>query len=189
LSPTNLQQSIEERELDVALREAELNRRESALGRAEVARANEGDGPAARASSMSEDELVARLVALERRERELDQAVEAVDSQRKRLESVRAEYESRRDALTERAREVEAERNRLRVEQARLVTESFALEERERAVPAAGAEATSADTAMPPVTVAAKATEDAFSDPKPAPPRSRIDEWWAKQLGSPLEAA
>jgi chromosome segregation ATPase len=190
LSSTNLQQSIEERELDLALREAELNRRESALRRAEVARANVEEGPGARASSVNEDELVERLAALERRERELEQTVAAVESQRLRLEEVRAEYESRRDGLTARARELEAERNRLRDEQARLLAESLALEERERGLPVIGAEAPAEPEAEAPVTQAAtKVAADAFKDPEPAPPRSRIDEWWAKQLGSPLEAA
>ena len=109
MSSTNLQHSIEERELDLALREAELNRRESALRRAEVSRASLEEGPGARASSVNEDELAERLAALERRERELEQTIEAVESQRLRLEEVRAEYESRRDGLTDRAREVEAE--------------------------------------------------------------------------------
>jgi chromosome segregation ATPase len=138
---------------------------------------------------VNDDELVERLAALERRERELQQTVAAVESQRLRLEEVRTEYESRRDALTERAREVEAERNRLRDEQARLVSESLALEERERAVPPVEAEVPAEAASEVPVAKAARATSDAFGDPKPAPPRSRIDEWWAKQLGSPLEAA
>src|SRR4029079_5487557 len=92
-------------------------------------------------------------------------------------------------------RELEAERNRLRDEQARLLGESLALEERERGRPVSRAEAPAATepeaepAAEPVKKTAAKAAVDAFKDPEPAPPRSRIDEWWAKQLGSPPRAA
>src|SRR5438132_1399303 len=58
----------------LVLREAELNRRESTLRRAEEARA-EGEGSLARASSALEAELEERLLEVERRERELDKAV------------------------------------------------------------------------------------------------------------------
>ena len=174
---TNLQPSIEERELDLALREAELNRREAALRRAEGERT-----PPAHGRDELDDELAERLAAIERRERELGQTVEAVEAQRQRLEEVRAEYEARRDSLTQRARELEAERAQLREEQARLVTRTMELEEVTAAL--------RAEPKLPPVSPAPqpKPAADAFKDPAPHP-GSPIDEWWAKQLGKPLEAA
>src|SRR6185437_13449895 len=92
------------------MREAELNRREAALRRAEEMH----DGPvvAHLAHGRHDDletELAERIANVERRERELQRTVEAVEAQRLRLESVRAEYEERRDALTHRTREVEEE--------------------------------------------------------------------------------
>ena len=178
---TNLRPSIEERELDLALREAELNRRESALRRAEMERTP----PPVPERNELDDELIERLAAVERRERELGQTVEAVEAQRQRLEEVRAEYEERRDALTQRARELEAERAKLREEQARLVTKSIELDEVTAALRA------EPKPALPPVSPApqAKAAADAFKDPTPGAPGSPIDDWWAKQLGKPLEAA
>jgi hypothetical protein len=67
----------------------------------------------------------------------------------------------------ERTQEVEAERDRLRTEQARLVTASMELDDRERA--AAALEQTVAAT--------------------PQKPKPTDADWWAKQLGAPLEAA
>jgi chromosome segregation ATPase len=163
----NLQQPIEERELGLAMREAELNRRESALRRAEEARADDEGESDARASSVLQGELEARIAAAAARERELEQTIGAVESQRARLEAVRAEYESRREALKERSLEVEAERDRLRAEQARLVTASMELDNRERA---------------------AAALEQALEPPAPVSKPTDAD-WWAKQLGAPLEAA
>jgi len=158
-------QSLTERELELAVREAELNRREATLRRAAEARAEE-EGSPTRASSALHAEPETRNGAVTRRERELEQMLEAVDAQRGRLEAVRLEYESRREALAERMREVEAERDRLRDEQARLVTASLELEERERAA----------------------AAQEAANEAAPAerPPDA---EWWSKQLGRPLEAA
>jgi len=151
-------QSLTERELELAVREAELNRREATLRRAAEARAEE-EGSPTRASSALHAEPETRNGAVTRRERELEQMLEAVDAQRGRLEAVRLEYESR-------MREVEAERDRLRDEQARLVTASLELEERERAA----------------------AAQEAANEAAPAerPPDA---EWWSKQLGRPLEAA
>ncbi len=205
-------QSLADRELELAMREAELNRREAALRRAEEAHVEE-EGPSARASSTRsselEEELVARLAAAERRERELERTVEAVEAQRQRLEHVRAEYEARRDALTLRTREVEAERDRLRQEQAQLVEASLELEEAFAAPSAAEpeivevveveavAEVEAAVAAAAPVvpvaeeTVVIRGGTDALIDPEPKVESGAltIDDWWAKQLGSPLEAA
>jgi chromosome segregation ATPase len=159
LAHTNLQQSIEERELELAMREAELNRREAALSRIEEASGT-------RVSSALEAELQAQIAAAESRERELARTLEAVEAQRVRLDAVRAEYETRREALLERSREVEAERDRLHAERAKLVTASMALEDRERAA----------------AVVEHRAAQPAAAKPADA-------DWWAKQLGAPLEAA
>ena len=53
---------------------------------------------------------------MERRERQLDQALAAVASQREQLAAIQAEYERRREGLIARTREVEVERDRLRAE-------------------------------------------------------------------------
>jgi chromosome segregation ATPase len=162
---TNVRQPIEERELDLALREAELNRRESTLRRAEEARADEEPAPGVRSSAL-EAELEARIKSAEARERELERTIGAVEAQRDRLDAVRGEYESRREALMVRTQEVEAERDRLRTEQARLVTASMELDDRERA---------------------AAALEQTVAVPQK--PKPTDADWWAKQLGAPLEAA
>jgi chromosome segregation ATPase len=164
---TNLRQPIEERELELALREAELNRRESTLRRAAEARLDEEGGPGAPTSSALEAELEARIAAASARERELERTIEAVEAQRDRLDAVRAEYESRRDALKGRTDEVEAERDRLRADQARLVTASLELDDRERAT---------------------AALEQILETP-PQKAKPTDADWWAKQLGAPLEAA
>lgn len=118
-----------------------------------------------------------------RRARELETAVDAVEAQRERLEEVRREYETRRDALVERTREVEAERNRLRDEQAQLVCVSLELEQRERAVDLEIRRPVPESVARP-----ENAAPSAATPPQPCEPGSDTD-WWAKQLGSPLEAA
>jgi chromosome segregation ATPase len=100
----NASNRLAERELELSLWEAELSRREEALRQA-------GDAGGAAAGEIEE-----RVAALERCERKLQRAIEAVESQRAQLDAVRAEYEARRDALKERVREVEAERDRLRGE-------------------------------------------------------------------------
>ena len=64
--------------------------------------------------------------ALERRERQLDQALAAVAAQREQLAAIQAEYERRRDGLIQRTREVETERDRLRAERAEVVADSLA---------------------------------------------------------------
>jgi len=98
--PETSEPDLEERELELAMREAELNRRESALRRTEL-----DDGPALIPGRHDEleVELTQRIAMLERREKELLRTVEAVDAQRQRLEDVRADYETRRDALVLRA--------------------------------------------------------------------------------------
>lgn len=63
---------------------------------------------------------------MERRERQLDQALAAVAAQREQLAAIQAEYERRRQGLIERTREVEAERDRLRANRADSVAESLA---------------------------------------------------------------
>lgn len=163
--------TLAERDMALVLREVELNRRESALRRAEEALVEE-PSPAAGSFAL-EAALEARLAEVELRDRELQGAVEAVESQRARLEEVRQEYESRLDALIVRTREVELERNRLRDEQAQLVCASLALEEREQAVE------TATTGAITPVEVTVHDV---------TPERADTD-WWSRQLGSPLEAA
>ena len=71
-------------------------------------------------------ELSRRTREVERRERQLDQALAAVASQREQLAAIQAEYELRRQGLIERTREVEVERDRLRAERAELVAASLA---------------------------------------------------------------
>ena len=70
-------------------------------------------------------ELSRRMREVERRERQLDQALAAVASQREQLAAIQAEYELRRQGLIERTREVEVERDRLRAERAELVAASL----------------------------------------------------------------
>ena len=74
----------------------------------------------------TEAELSRRTREVERRERQLDQALAAVASQREQLAAIQAEYELRRQGLIERTREVEVERDRLRAERAELVAASLA---------------------------------------------------------------
>ena len=74
----------------------------------------------------SEAELARRLRELERRERQLDQALAAVAAQREQLAAIQGEYERRRLGLIERTREVEAERDRLRADRADRVADSLA---------------------------------------------------------------
>lgn len=64
--------------------------------------------------------------AVERRERQLDQALAAVSAQREQLAAIQAEYERRRDGLIARTREVELELERLRAERAKVVAHSLA---------------------------------------------------------------
>ena len=104
MSDLNASNPLAERELELSLWEAELNRREEALRRFEGFDAALSDG------------MHGRIPGLERRERELQRAIEAVESQRVQLEAVRTEYESRRDALRARTLEVEAELDRLRAQ-------------------------------------------------------------------------
>jgi peptidoglycan hydrolase CwlO-like protein len=78
-----------------------------------------------RRAEESRAEADERSAALDRRDRELERVLEAVETQRARLDEVVAEYESRRETLKLRTHEVEAERDRLRQEQARLVAASM----------------------------------------------------------------
>ena len=64
-----------------------------------------------------------RELDLERRERRLEQMLEAIEAQRERLVAVREEYERRREELMERARELELARNRLRAREAELAVQ------------------------------------------------------------------
>ncbi len=79
----------------------------------------------------TESDVTERLRAVERRERELEQALAAVASQRERLSAIQAEYERRREGLIERTREVQAERDALRDERARLIAANISLETHE----------------------------------------------------------
>jgi chromosome segregation ATPase len=97
--------NLAERKRELDAREADLNRREAAVRRAEELR---------------EDDEV-RISLLERREREVEQMREALEAQRARLDDVRAEYEARRETLRRRTVELEAERDKLRGQNARAV--------------------------------------------------------------------
>jgi hypothetical protein len=206
--------TLAERDMALVLREAELNRREAALRRAEQS-SSEDDVAGTAASAGLEAALEARLRDVERREHELQMTVEAVEAQRALLESVQHEYEQRLDGLGERTREVEVERNRLRDEQAQLVCASLELEDSGR--PVAVGDRPAAPASIAPASIAA-AVEAAGDRPalEPAPElrpqptsaqRAALEahaqemhamltiqqptdaDWWAKQLGSPLEAA
>ena len=74
----------------------------------------------------TEIELAQRMRAVERRERQLDQALAAVAAQRQQLAAIQSEYERRRDGLVQRTREVEIERARLRAERAEVVADILA---------------------------------------------------------------
>ena len=179
--------TLAERDMALVLREVELNRREDALRRDEEARANY-EGSRARGPSTLEEALEARLAEVDRREREMQMALEAVGAQRERLEEVRGEYELRRDALAARTREVERERNRLRDEQAQLVCASLELEEAEQSVAVTVRSAAPASVRAvehEPEPVAAPVQENPVPENQE---RSDVD-WWSRQLGSPLEAA
>ena len=111
----------------------------------------------------------------------------AVDSQRERLESVRAEYESRRKALAARTREVEQERDRLRDEQAQLVCASLELEKLEQTVASRVQRSAPVPEPAPAREVVAhKSIAQASIAQGPGPDDT---DWWSKQVGSPLEAA
>jgi hypothetical protein len=189
----------------LVLREAELNRREAALRRAELS-SPEGDVAGTAATAPLEAELEARLREVERRERELQMTVEAVEAQRALLESVQHEYERRLNGLGERTREVEAERNRLRDEQAQLVCASLELEDSGRPVavgdrpvaPASIAAAVEAAGNLPAIRPQEQPTraQNAALEAHAQEMRAMLSiqqptdaDWWAKQLGSPLEAA
>jgi hypothetical protein len=73
----------------------------------------------------TEAELARRMREVERRERQLDQALAAVSAQREQLAAIQAEYELRRHGLIARTREVEAELARLRAERAEVVAHSL----------------------------------------------------------------
>jgi hypothetical protein len=200
----------------LVLREAELNRREAALRRAEQL-APEDEPAVTAASTALEAALEARLHEVERRERELQMTVEAVEAQRALLESVQHEYEQRLNGLGDRTREVETERNRLRDEQAQLVCASLELEDSVR--PVAVGDRPAVPASIAPASLAAS-VEAAGELPALAPEpgaelrrqptsaqraalqahaqemRAMLSihqptdaDWWAKQLGSPLEAA
>lgn len=200
----------------LVLREAELNRREAALRRAEQL-APEDEPAVTAASTALEAALEARLHEVERRERELQMTVEAVEAQRALLESVQNEYEQRLNGLGDRTREVETERIRLRDEQAQLVCASLELEDSGR--PVAVGDRPAVPVSIAPASIAAS-VEAAGELPALAPEpgaelrrqatsaqraalqahaqemRAMLSihqptdaDWWAKQLGSPLEAA
>jgi hypothetical protein len=189
--------TLAERDMALVLREAELNRREAALRRAEQMVPEDGVAETA-ASAALEAALEARIVEVERREHELQMAVAAVEAQRALLESVQHEYEQRLGGLGERTREVEAERNRLRDEQAQLVCASLELEDAGRPAESGTRPAALAPAAM---------VLEIEPAPRPRAFRAQLErharemramllaeqptdaEWWSKQLGTPLEAA
>jgi hypothetical protein len=207
--------TLAERDMALVLREAELNRREAALRRAAEAGA-EDEGHTQEFPEL-EQALEARLLEVEQRERELQAMIEAVAAQRELIESVRSEYQLRLDGLGERTREVEAERNRLRDEQAQLVCASLELEDSVR--PVAVGDRPAVPASIAPASIAASveaAGELPALAPEPGAELRRQPtsaqraalqahaqemramlsihqptdaDWWAKQLGSPLEAA
>ena len=146
-----------------------MNRRESALRRAEEARADEevATPRCARVSALSPS-WRRGIKSAEARERELERTVGAVETQRDRLDAVRAEYESRRDVLMERTQEVEAERDRAP----------------HRSRPASLRRAWSSMTANGRLAALEQTARRTAAKPKPTDA-----DWWAKQLGAPLEAA
>jgi len=192
------------------MREAELNRREAAFRRAEkeaeaaahaalpVMPAVPEPRPISPYDLELEKQLAQRLVSVERRERELEQVVEAVEAQRQRLEEIQREYEERRAVLSQRTREVEAERALLAEEHAKLAAAAIEAAPVSAPAPAPAQPAAAPPAVEAPVVAEANADDlaikpamDALVDPAPAVPGrpSTIDDWWAKQLGSPLEAA
>ena len=97
-----------------------------------------------------------RELDLKRRERRLEQMLEAIEAQRERLVAVREEYEQRRAELMERSRELEVARNRLRAREAELTGQE----------PPTGNGSSASDEDAPRLRA-----EDAV--------------WWSQQLGGP----
>jgi hypothetical protein len=123
------------------------------------------------------------ICRLERRERELARAAEALESRRTSLAAVWAEYEERRRVLEQRARELDEERRSLRSAQEELLAARAVLELRTGGpgVREATPQAREAETVEP-------------VPARPAPPVAAggaADDrlWWTKVLGRPLEAA
>jgi chromosome segregation ATPase len=118
--------------------------------------------------TVREADLSLRLADVERREQAVQRAEDALASQRERLDAVRLEYESRRDALVARGRELALERDRLRDDRAELIAQTMEVEERERAVASAAA--------------AYLVEHPSQAPPAPADPTDIGGDWWAKQL-------
>ena len=150
------------REVELVVWEADLNRREAALRRAEE-------------SHSGEDELARRLEWAERNERELEEMLATVQAQRERLESVRIQYEERCAALAEQTREVAAEREQLQAERDRLRDERVQLVQ--ASIEAERVSARRPEPALAPVLAAVHSDAD---------PDVR---WWSLQLGFPLTGA
>jgi DNA repair exonuclease SbcCD ATPase subunit len=158
-------------------------------------------------------EYETRLEALDERSRELEAEWARLHEEAARLEArsleleaaaappaeqtpapIILEYQTRLEALDERSRELEAESARLRAEEARLAARSMELDAAaaaSRAEPAPVSmapqperEPVGAEPLPEPVAVAV-----AIEEPAPRAARSLIDDWWAKALGAPLEAA
>src|ERR1700751_3809431 len=73
----------------------------------------------------TEMELERRVREVEQRERQLDQALAALASQRDQLAAIQAEDAGGRGGMLGRTREVEAERQRLRADRAEVVAHSL----------------------------------------------------------------
>jgi chromosome segregation ATPase len=123
-----------------------------------------------------EAELAHRLAEVERREREVALEREALQAQRERLDAVRLEYESRREAIAARARELDSDRERLRNDRAQLVAEELEIEQRERAVASAAA-------------ALVEQPSPSSAPPAPVDPTDEGGDWWAKQLHGAAAAA
>ena len=197
---TNLDESVQRRELDLALRQSELNKRERELGQTIEAVETQRQ----RLEEVR-TEYETRLEALDERSRELDaewmrlrEEAARLDVRSQELDAAAAppaeqtpapiilEYQTRLEALNERSRELDLEWTRLREEEARLEARSSELD--------AAAAASRAEPApiglsphpepepvgVEPEPVAASAAAEV---PSPRGPRSLIDDWWAKALG------
>lgn len=124
--------------------------------------------------TLREADINRRLADVERRELAVQRAEDALAAQRGRLDAVRAEYESRRDALVARGRELAVERDRLRDDRAELVVQTMKVEERERAVASAAA--------------AYLVEHPSQAPPAPVDPTDEGGDWWAKQLNGAAAA-
>jgi len=140
--------------------------------------------------------LLARVARFEERELSLSQAAQAIQAQRDKLIAVREEYEERRQLLVERAAEVDRERSRLRDAEEDLEERLRRLEDRERWL--AGRQAALVEPEVGSASVEPEPVEPERRPVLPKLPKLAVPanfgpprggEWWARNLGRPLEAA